>query len=64
MTVRTQQRRCYACGAEFEPEAIPMQGSYRGESSKRMYMPAAVQTWCPKGHKVQVMVALPEDLGQ
>ena len=64
MTVRTQQRRCYACGAVFEQEAIPMQGAYRGDASKRLYVPATVQTWCPRGHKVQVMIVLPEDLGQ
>lgn len=63
MTVRTRPRRCYACGAEFEPEAIPMQESYRGSDSKRMYVPATVQAWCPKGHKVQIAIVLPEDLG-
>ena len=64
MTVHTRSRRCYACGAEFKSEDIPMQESYRGGSSNRMYVPAAVQTWCPRGHKVQVGIATPEDLGE
>lgn len=63
MTVRTLKRRCYACGAELEQEAVPMQESYRGSTSKRLYKPTAVQTWCPRGHKVQITIVLPEDLG-
>lgn len=64
MTVHTRPRRCYACGFEFERESIPMQDMYRGKSSRRAYVPATVQAWCPHGHKVQVGIEVPEDLGQ
>lgn len=59
----TRARKCYVCGAELEREAIPMQDSYRGAKSKRMYVPQNVQAWCPRGHKVEIGLVVPEDLG-
>ena len=59
----TRGRRCYACGAEFASEQVPMQASYRGKTSMRVYAPATLQTRCPRGHRVEVGVVLPEDLG-
>ena len=63
LTVHTRRRYCYACGAEFKVEAIPMQESYRGETSNRLYLPDSVQTWCPRGHKVQIGIVKPGDIG-
>ena len=62
MTVSTIKRRCYACGAMFYAESIPMQESYRGSPSGRLYMPQSVQAWCPRGHKVQIGLCVPEGL--
>ena len=63
MTVTTQPRRCYVCGAELKKEDVPMQDAYRGKLSRRLYVPATVQTWCPRGHKVAVRIVMREDLG-
>ena len=41
-----------------------MQDSYRGARSNRVYVPRQVQAWCPRGHKVQIGLDVPEDLGQ
>lgn len=62
LTVRTHPRKCYACGAELGSDDLPMQAGYRGASSRRLYVPLHVQTWCPRGHKVSVEVVVSETI--